>query len=173
VPASPTKDNTAVYLKGEWTGPGTKWLRGRKRIELAMLFGVSVGTIDGWVVRSGMPKASAKDGYYLPAVVQWHAQFQGSNKKSASDKSIENQEIAERTRGRKLKNDQLAQGLVDKGEVIRAHDQLVHLITSRLEELPDAVASAVPESVAEIVRAVVEAQIDLARKELATSRLGV
>jgi len=173
VPASKPKAVGAIYRNGEWTGAGTKWLRGRKRIELAMLFGVSTATIDHWIGRSGMPKATPKGGFSLPQIVQWHAQFQGSNKKSASDKSIENQEIAERTRGRKLKNDQLAQGLVDKGEVIRAHDQLVHLITSRLEELPDAVASAVPESVAEIVRAVVEAQIDLARKELATSRLGV
>ncbi len=162
-----------VFRQGAWTGAKAKWVKGRTRLDVAVLMTVSPATVDGWARTDGMPGGRDFGGYNLAEVAQWWLEMRLAKEDRQPDGILRDDNIREQIRERRLKNDQKEEGLVDRREVETAHEQLVAMIVARLDEMPEASAACVPEEVAEIVRSVISEQVRLVKVELSAAPTGV
>lgn len=166
---------TAVYdaKAGKWKGPGCAWLIVKFRRAVAQLFSMSESGVVEWETLHGLPMTINGE-YDLAELVKWRIERakQGAGIESAGKvPALSHQKLEQEVRMRRLRADILESALLQREEVKVAHDELVTLVSSRLDEIAAQAASACPPEVAGRVFEIVDNAVRQARKDLAEAAI--
>jgi phage terminase Nu1 subunit (DNA packaging protein) len=156
--------------KAKKAPPKPHWAKSHPELHVAALLGVETATVRKYVA-AGMPRN--EDGSYdLLEVVKWWKQWLFRHGGGAQGDAFRETEkyrranLEQQARMRRIKADKEEGKYLPRDEVRSAHNDLVAMIKSRLEELVPSITSAVPPEVAERCREVAQECVDQTEKEL-------
>ena len=128
-------------------------------IEAAQHLGVNESTIDRWLKEPGFPGKAGdrgrRNGYFpIERIREW-AQRSTANRSQADATNARHRELEARAATRELELDEKLGRLVDRDEVESLIVQQIATARSLLEEIPDAIAAAMPSKMPDRLRRLV------------------